>query len=227
MSLFAHRARAAFRTYSDRCSGRLAAFQTFEYNLTQFAVECPKGASVPVEGDVPASCLKLLFEALSRLRPETKKEGTQMRVFLAAVFGFSILLSAQSVKDKKIGEIDKRIAELQKEIEGLQALKSVVSSGQLPESAINQIVVGSSAVAKPSSGTTRAPAFPGSNLAPTGQAAAMPPASTSPGAAGQQATPSGTPTGQTTASGQPIYTGPRGGRYHYSSSGKKVYERKK
>ncbi len=37
----------------------------------------------------------------------------------------------------------------------------------------------------------------------------------------------GTPTGQTTSSGAPIYVGPRGGRYHYSSSGKKVYERRK
>jgi hypothetical protein len=36
-----------------------------------------------------------------------------------------------------------------------------------------------------------------------------------------------TPTGETTAKGQPIYTGPRGGQYHYSSSGKKVYTRKK
>lgn len=30
-----------------------------------------------------------------------------------------------------------------------------------------------------------------------------------------------------TKSGQPTYTGPRGGKYHYSKSGKKVYERKK
>ncbi len=30
-----------------------------------------------------------------------------------------------------------------------------------------------------------------------------------------------------TATGLPIYTGPRGGQYHYSKSGKKVYERKK
>ena len=87
-----------------------------------------------------------------------------MRVFLAAVLGFSILLSAQSVKDKKVEEIDRKIAELQKEIEGLQALKSVVSSGQLPESAINQIVVGSSAAAKPSAGTPGAPASASSNL---------------------------------------------------------------
>jgi endonuclease YncB( thermonuclease family) len=43
----------------------------------------------------------------------------------------------------------------------------------------------------------------------------------------QQAGVSGTPTGQTTATGIPIYKGPRGGRYHYSKSGKKVYERKK
>ncbi len=34
------------------------------------------------------------------------------------------------------------------------------------------------------------------------------------------------PTG-TTKSGQTIYTGPRGGKYHYSKSGKKVYQRKK
>ncbi|MFA6054051.1 MAG: hypothetical protein WC769_01625 [Thermodesulfovibrionales bacterium] len=31
----------------------------------------------------------------------------------------------------------------------------------------------------------------------------------------------------TTSTGKTIYTGPRGGRYHYSSSGKKVYERKR
>jgi micrococcal nuclease len=33
--------------------------------------------------------------------------------------------------------------------------------------------------------------------------------------------------GDTTRSGQPIYVGPRGGRYHYSKSGKKVYERRR
>ena len=31
----------------------------------------------------------------------------------------------------------------------------------------------------------------------------------------------------TISNGIPIYEGPRGGRYHYSKSGKKVYERKK
>jgi hypothetical protein len=34
-------------------------------------------------------------------------------------------------------------------------------------------------------------------------------------------------TGETTRSGQTIYEGPRGGHYHYSASGNKVYERKK
>jgi deoxyribose-phosphate aldolase len=155
-----------------------------------------------------------------------------MRVLLAAVLGLTILLSAQSVKDKKVEEIDKKIAELQKEIEGLQALKSVVSSGQLPESAINQIVVGSSAAAKPSTGAPSAPATANSNSATTGQAAASPSTSSPKAAAqgktsGQTPTASGTPTGQTTTFGQTIYEGPRGGRYHYSSSGKKVYERKK
>lgn len=43
----------------------------------------------------------------------------------------------------------------------------------------------------------------------------------------QATAPAGTPTGQTTATGLPIYEGPRGGHYHYSKSGKKVYERKK
>jgi endonuclease YncB( thermonuclease family) len=37
----------------------------------------------------------------------------------------------------------------------------------------------------------------------------------------------GTPTGQTTPRGHQIYEGPRGGHYHYSKSGKKVYEKKK
>lgn len=37
----------------------------------------------------------------------------------------------------------------------------------------------------------------------------------------------GTPTGKTTATGKDILVGPRGGQYHISASGKKVYERKK
>jgi hypothetical protein len=39
--------------------------------------------------------------------------------------------------------------------------------------------------------------------------------------------PSDKPTGATTATGKTIYEGPRGGHYHYSASGKKVYERKR
>jgi hypothetical protein len=35
----------------------------------------------------------------------------------------------------------------------------------------------------------------------------------------------GTPSGDTTATGKTIYVGPRGGLYHYSASGRKVYER--
>jgi hypothetical protein len=37
----------------------------------------------------------------------------------------------------------------------------------------------------------------------------------------------GTPTGETTARGFQIYQGPRGGLYHYSKNGNKVYEKKK
>jgi hypothetical protein len=155
-----------------------------------------------------------------------------MKVILAVVLGLGTLLSAQSIKEKKVEEIDKRIVELQKEIEGLQALKSVVSSGQLPESALNQIVVGSSVASKASPEPQGVPVFPATQSTTLGQASA--PSSASPAqtvgqakTAGQSPTASGTPTGQTTASGQPIYEGPRGGHYHYSSSGKKVYERKK
>ena len=41
----------------------------------------------------------------------------------------------------------------------------------------------------------------------------------------ETAAPKGTPTGETTATGKTIYEGPRGGHYHYSASGKKVYEK--
>ena len=44
---------------------------------------------------------------------------------------------------------------------------------------------------------------------------------------GQRATKTDTPAGETTATGKPIYVGPRGGRYHYSKSGRKVYERRR
>ena len=68
-----------------------------------------------------------------------------MRVLLVVVLGFGLPLLAQSPRERKILEIDNRIAELQKEIDGLEALKAVVSSGQLPDSALNQITVGSPA----------------------------------------------------------------------------------
>ena len=51
------------------------------------------------------------------------------------------------------------------------------------------------------------------------QGANTPPASTA------NAVRSGTPTGDTTATGLPIYVGPRGGRYHISKNGNKVYEK--
>jgi hypothetical protein len=35
----------------------------------------------------------------------------------------------------------------------------------------------------------------------------------------------GSPSADTTVTGNPIYVGPRGGQYHYSASGRKVYER--
>ena len=53
---------------------------------------------------------------------------------------------------------------------------------------------------------------------PQGQAAS---------ASGQAVKKTDTPTGETTATGKPIYVGPRGGHYHYSKSGKKVYERRR
>lgn len=37
----------------------------------------------------------------------------------------------------------------------------------------------------------------------------------------------GNDTGEKTATGKTIYEGPRGGRYHYSASGRKVYEKRK
>jgi hypothetical protein len=210
----------------------LVVLQIFEYNVPQFPIECPKGDKRPAQGQCLRFKAQAIFESQSRLQQGTEKERMHMRVILAVVLGFGVLLSAQSIKDKKIEEIDKRIAALQQEIEGLQALKSVVSSGQLPESALNQIVVGSTAVSKPSSETPGPPVFPGSKLATSGQSAAPPPANSSPGSAQsntavQQTTPSGAATGKTTTSGQPIYEGPRGGLYHYSASGKKVYEKKK
>ena len=39
--------------------------------------------------------------------------------------------------------------------------------------------------------------------------------------------PASTGSGSSRSAKGPIYTGPRGGRYHYSASGKKVYERKR
>jgi hypothetical protein len=69
--------------------------------------------------------------------------------------------------------------------------------------------------------------------AKTGSAAATPANTTTTSAAksateGKQTTSAGgIDTGRTTPTGKEIYEGPRGGQYHISTSGKKVYERKK
>ena len=65
----------------------------------------------------------------------------------------------------------------------------------------------------------------------TAEKTAAPPAAEAPPSKEKAAAPppsnAGTPTGEKTATGKDIYAGPRGGKYHYSASGKKVYERKK
>ena len=64
-------------------------------------------------------------------------------------------------------------------------------------------------------------------ITPAETPAAEPAPRTATAKAAEAPKPGATPTGETTATGQPIYTGPKGGQYHYSDSGKKVYTRKK
>jgi hypothetical protein len=79
---------------------------------------------------------------------------------------------------------------------------------------------------KAASGTTRSTVIEGK---PTTPANCALPNDTTKTTAAANATPKAgeTPTGETTSKSQPIYQGPRGGQYHYSTSGKKVYQRKK
>ena len=69
--------------------------------------------------------------------------------------------------------------------------------------------------------STTAPAT--SSALPTAHASQPPPKAI---AVGSPRT-SGITTTSTTTNGQPTYIGPRGGEYHYSASGKKVYSKKK
>lgn len=74
-----------------------------------------------------------------------------------------------------------------------------------------------SAPASPPSKTTR----PGSAVPKANAASATSVASP------RSASATGTQTPRTTTNGQPVFEGPRGGEYHYSASGKKVYTKKK
>jgi hypothetical protein len=80
------------------------------------------------------------------------------------------------------------------------------------------------AATAPSPNPAQAKANSGTNLTPT-------PANTA--SSDEQKATTGarksgeTDTGLKTPSGQTIYEGPRGGHYHYSKSGKKVYERRR
>lgn len=67
-------------------------------------------------------------------------------------------------------------------------------------------------------GQQSVPNFPAQE--PAGQRTLSPPAPTS-------APQDNNPVVNTTPSGQNVYQGPRGGIYHYSPSGKKVYEKKR
>jgi hypothetical protein len=70
----------------------------------------------------------------------------------------------------------------------------------------------------PSKTTRPGPVAPKAIASSTAASAASPPRS---------ASATGTPTSRTTTNGQPVFEGTRGGEYHYSASGKKVYSKKK
>lgn len=73
-----------------------------------------------------------------------------------------------------------------------------------------------------------APFVEGSNAPSQGQTAEQSPRTTTRQVSTETDNHSGEKsTRETTRSGQTIYEGPRGGHYHYSASGNKVYERKK
>jgi hypothetical protein len=154
-----------------------------------------------------------------------------MRLWVVALLSLCWLVQAQPPKEQKLREIDARIAELERELDALKALRGGIQSGQIPESALGMISISpppsfvksaeGSSVATSSSVGRLVGETPSTTQQPLSESSASPPAAkTTP-------TVTGTPTGTTTRSGAPIYVGPRGGRYHYSPSGKKVYERRK
>jgi len=103
-----------------------------------------------------------------------------------------------------------------RQVEGQEYMCKCIANGTMPASLDFTAPV-------PTSGMTSA--VPTATPRPAVASSAV--ASTPAKAATTTPTSAGTPTGQATAAGQPIYTGPRGGQYHYSASGKKVYSRKK
>jgi hypothetical protein len=102
---------------------------------------------------------------------------------------------------------------------GEYACKCVVISGTTPSAFEFTMPVPEAGIALPAAARKVEPSTsPTANSLTTTDKPAERPAATTAG---------GTPMLKTTATGIPIYEGPRGGQYHYSKSGKKVYERKR
>jgi hypothetical protein len=103
------------------------------------------------------------------------------------------------------------------------ALSAAPVLGQIEPAAVTSDQTSAAAVAQEA--VPAAQAGPDTNGSTTSVDAAKSTASPRGAASSVRPRPTGTPSVDLTPSGQTIYTGPRGGRYHYSASGRKVYER--
>jgi hypothetical protein len=156
-----------------------------------------------------------------------------MRAFLLVLIATPLLAQSQpqTEKQRKLQEIDDRLSVLQREIDGLKALRENIDSGRIPESSLAFIDPASiqtrpeaRAVSAPPSTAPSAVPSSAASKAQTDKHAA---AASSPQSPVPSKASADKPSGATTPTGAPIYVGPRGGQYHYSASGKKVYERRK
>jgi hypothetical protein len=161
--------------------------------------------------------------ALGECRGEVEFESTGY-MWMTKVVKLEVLPTAEQQRQSGITEIDQKIAVLKQQIIALEEMRAGLA-GSNQGSIVHPIAA--TATATPPTPVTTTPFRP--QISGLSAGAAHSP--TTPSASSDPAPPPGianasSPSRDATSKGQPILTGPRGGRYHYSGSGKKVYERR-
>jgi hypothetical protein len=204
----------------ERFDGFLRKYNSWNRNgpkATLATVKAELGQPTSVEPSATKGMVKAVY-ALGECRGEVEFESTGY-MWMTKVVKLEVLPTAEQQRQSGITEIDQKIAVLKQQIMALEEMRAgLAGSKDIPTIswAPGALAPNSTSPSTPPVGTPT----------PVSASAAMPQPPGSPAAVASTQPSGAYPDREFTTKGQPILTGPRGGRYHYSSSGNKVYERR-